>query len=107
MGGVHLLTREHKSQVARKDHALVPTSTISQVCNLTPCAHVVHMPPISVPCVLIWQRKNMHKNRLGVDAEDEGRAKTGSGRSGGVNDVRYARGGESSGAGADRNSRAQ
>jgi hypothetical protein len=30
----------------------------------------------------------MHKNRLGVDAEDEGRAKTGSGRSGGVNDVR-------------------
>lgn len=49
----------------------------------------------------------MHKNRLGVDAEDEGRAKTGSGRSGGVNDVRYARGGESSGAGADRASRAQ
>jgi hypothetical protein len=46
------------------------------------------MPPISVPRVWIWQRKNTHRNQLGVDAEDEGCVKTNDMWCGGVDDVR-------------------
>jgi hypothetical protein len=88
---VHLASAHQGAQIASRKarpHPGAHTLMIPQGCGLHPHAQVEPIPPISVPRVWIWQRKNTHRNQLGIDAEDEGCVKTNDMWCGGVDDVR-------------------